>query len=390
MLLEACAELDAGCADMSGDGIRWQLNIVSAVLNYMDSVPLFFESLFDAHTLLSAAGISIVSEKAPDASPLLERLCEAHKSVSNMCELLRTPMKTIRSTLQACLKDLSQANEATAEFKRHSERVQALKVGHDSMALARTTEKMQQTADRAKLARIRAKDLLQACTSRRGDLLQSTSQVLGTVIEAFGIATGCRLSLHSSVTLPEAHSSDGVLTLNFATRPSLFQSSCDCVMHDPEDVSGIGLKTRMESRDETGDLSGEDLDERQPQLNTLPGIALLKFPRGIAQNPIEEEASFLEDAYLVPEEADEGFSLHLDSTSSTMPSAVRNPSQCISPKASATTSRDSSATTATYSVFPEEHPIHMYTLPESEPIAVRIMHEYPKAMKALPPTCFRL
>lgn len=246
------------------EGLKWQCAIADAIFAYMDSVPAAFEALLLAHEKLTQAGI-VISDTAPDASPLLERLREATGHILDVVGSTSKPLRTIRGTLQACSDDMKQADIATSELRHYSQKVKVLTsdnfdqrekkkgvaaavgrlVGKTNTAqrdcatdsptkvsarIRRNREKMHHWADEASVRQARTRDTLKACLMRQESMIKSAQDVVCSVVQAIGTASGCRPAVENVSTGPLVRPLDGSLVFSLGITPRLWPSVAPSAM----------------------------------------------------------------------------------------------------------------------------------------------------------------
>ncbi|CAK0903983.1 unnamed protein product, partial [Prorocentrum cordatum] len=205
------------------DDLIKQVQLCDAIPRYMCEVGAALEALARAHDVLDKAGIGDLDDAGPKilVKALLDGCQQAHQIFMSAGTAIRTSLETHGTALDACVDDLSHADQVYAELIRYREKYELLERKRcerldrglacskkDHERLDRNLKKLQQetrdsfapprlqsetfSADAenaASVAQTRARDSLHSCISRRGILYRLTRDIAAGTSQAFATMT---------------------------------------------------------------------------------------------------------------------------------------------------------------------------------------------------------
>jgi hypothetical protein len=168
--------------------IQWQKGVVELLCGYVDTIAHAFEELVQIHQLLNDKNFSQVDLAGPMSASLLIGLREAAAGVNAMVEASRSPLERHRGTLEACLEDITQADDAEAERRHYSEKVVVLtnseKTPKALAKLERNREKLNQAEAMANASQVRSQESVRAMGAKREQLCALATDVLSGTVAA--------------------------------------------------------------------------------------------------------------------------------------------------------------------------------------------------------------
>eukprot|EP00420_Gonyaulax_spinifera_P003590 CAMPEP_0197933136 /NCGR_PEP_ID=MMETSP1439-20131203/109651_1 /TAXON_ID=66791 /ORGANISM="Gonyaulax spinifera, Strain CCMP409" /LENGTH=337 /DNA_ID=CAMNT_0043555951 /DNA_START=31 /DNA_END=1041 /DNA_ORIENTATION=+ len=192
--------------DPSPEGIdedaRKELNIqhrVSIALSrYITAVAAACEALFNAQVALDEGGIGELVEAAPVAAGLLEGLRQAQELTQQLAAAMGVPLDIHSRTVVACLDDVNKADEAEAELRWYSQKVESMedgdvmdneKTGDKSNSktearLQRNKDKLKKVQHSSSISQLRAHDSVGKCVLRRANLEELAREAVRITAEA--------------------------------------------------------------------------------------------------------------------------------------------------------------------------------------------------------------
>merc|ERR1712100_220553 len=143
-----------------------------------------FEHLQQARGVLQADGLSSSSDTAAMEEMLLSTFGDAHDKISDLIKTVRPRLETCRATVLACVEDLHEAERTASKVKAQLNSLDVLvKKGACGSRVEKIQGKLGPATHLASVARTRALDSLQGCSSRQRDLCQLTSNFMGGTSE---------------------------------------------------------------------------------------------------------------------------------------------------------------------------------------------------------------
>jgi len=186
------------------DDLIKQVQLCDAIPRYMCEVGAALEALARAHDVLDKAGIGDLDDAGPKilVKALLDGCQQAHQIFMSAGTAIRTSLETHGTALDACVDDLSHADQVYAELIRYREKYELLERKRcerldrglacskkDHERLDRNLKKLQQAENAASVAQTRARDSLHSCISRRGILYRLTRDIAAGTSQAFATMT---------------------------------------------------------------------------------------------------------------------------------------------------------------------------------------------------------
>lgn len=191
-------DLDANQLDQLRS-IEHQYKISDSLLGFIDCMSGAFEHLQQARGALKADGMSISSDTAAMEDMLLNTFGEAYDNMSSLIKIVRPQLETCRATVLACVDDLQEAERTASKAKIHLKSFDKLvKKDASGSSIQKMQGKLGPATHSASVARTRALDSLQGCSTRQRELCQATRKIMDTTSQAVQVSirpltAGCPL-----------------------------------------------------------------------------------------------------------------------------------------------------------------------------------------------------